>query len=85
MDSEYKRSWNKIGVKVAVVLKIYSLGPVPERCNNPNPGINVPGMRHIYPWNRIITPFGNRTLVLSVTSNLVISRRCQDDHGKAMC
>ena len=34
-------------------------GQVPERCNNPIPGINVPGIRHIYPWNRVITPFRN--------------------------
>ena len=52
------------------------LGPVPERCNNPIPGINVPEIRrnnpipginvpeirHIYPWNRVITPFGNPAL-----------------------
>ena len=38
------------------------LGPVPERCNNPIPGINVPGIRYIYPWNRVITPFRNPAL-----------------------
>ena len=39
--------------------KILHQGPVPERCNNPIPGINVPGIKHIYPWNRVITPLRN--------------------------
>lgn len=41
------------------------LGLVPERCNtgNSDPGLNVPRMRNIDPWNRIIIPFRNRPLI----------------------
>ena len=43
----------------AVVCYCIRLRPVPEWCNKSIPGINVPGIRYIYSWNRVITPFRN--------------------------
>ena len=40
-------------------------GPVPERCNNSISGVNMPEYysgTYIYPLNRVITPFRNRSL-----------------------
>ena len=50
------------------VLATTQLVLFPGRCNNAIPGIKVSYSRHVYSWNRVITPFRNWWLVLKILS-----------------